>query len=262
MIIKELYHEIDGKKIKDESNYYHYTSIEKFHEIVNSFLKGKGLEGKCYPANTNTYGDDKLKKPKMPNEVCLVRSDRTPDNIKNLHISGNAGDIKFTFNEDKLVNKFGKIKPIQEFPVQDKIFLVNAIRNCKKNFVLETPLAHKILNDIEKNFHKISEEQMNNYIKKLNLFCKKENVQEIKKEFSNYHNHYKEKMESRVRIPAGNYLTLDMINKIYLPSYLKNDKEILADVIRLRNKGFNNFSYYNCKYPKDEQYEKYMGEND
>jgi len=56
MIIKEFYHEIDGKKVKDESNYYHYTSIEKFHQIVNSFLRGKGLEGKYYPANTNTYG--------------------------------------------------------------------------------------------------------------------------------------------------------------------------------------------------------------
>lgn len=257
-MINENYDKIDGKYIKNESNYYHYTNIENFHKLVNSFLRDKGLKGKHYPANTNTYGEPKPKGKVLPNEVCLVRSDRVPDNIKDVYMSGNIGDIKLSFKEDKIVNKFGKIKPIQEFPVQDKIFLVKAIKKCKKNFALETPLAHKILNDIEKNFHKISEEQMNKYVEKLNLFCKKENVQEIKREFLNYHNHYREKMESRIRVPKGEFVTLDLIKQILLPHYLKNNKEILADIQKLKNKGFNNIAFYNCRFPKEELNEEYF----
>lgn len=255
MIINELYHNIDGKYEKDESNYYHYTNIQFFHKIVSDFISGRGIKGDYYPANTSTYGSLSSKE---SSEVCLVRSDRVPDRYEHLNLSGNIGDIKFTFKENEIRNKFGKIKPIQEFPVQYKKWILKAVKECREKARANVPIVNNTLNEIEKHYHTISKEEMQKYAKRLKYFVDEDLI----KELVNMHDKYldlknREKMESRISLPKGKFITLDLINKIYLPSYLKDDKEILMDITRLRNKGFNNISFYKCKYPKDYEAKKY-----
>ena len=46
MTINENYDKIDGKYVKNESNYYHYTSTQAFHKIASSLINGQGLKGK------------------------------------------------------------------------------------------------------------------------------------------------------------------------------------------------------------------------
>ena len=41
-----------------------------------------------------------------------------------VELSGNVGDIKCTVKEDKVQSKFGKTRPIQEYPVQDKKWII------------------------------------------------------------------------------------------------------------------------------------------
>ena len=254
MIISELYHEIDGKKVKSESNYYHYTNIDTFHKIVSSLIKGEGLKGSYYPANTNTYGELTPKGKRLPNELCLVRSDRVPDHLKKLNLSGNSGDIKFTFKEDKVVNKFGKIKPIGEYPVQDKKWIKKSVVDCRNNLTINAPVAEKILKNFETKYHSMSKEDALKNSKKLELFLK--NPKKAKELYDNYLEYHDgrntEHMESRIRIPEGKYITLEFIDQIYIPDYLKDNKEILADITKLKMKGFNNISFYKCKYPKEE----------
>ena len=60
-----------------------------------------------------------------------------------------------------------------------------------------------------------------------------------------------EKMESRIRVPEGKFITLELIDKIMLPDYLKNNQEVLVDIQKLRSKGFNNISFYHCRSPND-----------
>ncbi len=249
MIINELYHNIDGKYVKDTSNLYHYTSIEAFHKIVKSFLSGKGLKGSQYAANLN----------KDSNEICLVRSDRTPDFV-NVDMSGNVGDIKFTFKEDALKNKFGKAKPIQEFQIQATMNIYKYLKNLDKYFYMKPPIVIKSIDKIKKDYFKMSLEEFENLKKKLSMYLNnngKKELEFIERELKIFHSK-KEKMESRVKLPEGKYITLDLINKIYLPSYLKNDKEIKEDINKLKEKGFNNIVYYNCKYPKDYDSKKYF----
>lgn len=257
--IKESYNRIDGKLVKDNSKYFHYTSIEAFHKIVNSFACGKGLEGKYYPANTNTYGETTPKNKILTNEICLVRSDRVPDNNK-VVMSGSVGDIKFTFKEEEIIRKFGKIKPIGEFPVEDKRWVKKLVETCRNDLSIKAPIAIKILDDIDKHYHSLKRDQMEKYIKKLAIFSK--NGEKYPKQLLDVYDEYQntrttEHMESRIRIPEGKYLTLDLINKIMIPTYLKDDKEIQNDIVRLRNRGFNNVVFYNCKYPKDPDKYKY-----
>jgi hypothetical protein len=58
-------------------------------------------------------------------------------------------------------------------------------------------------------------------------------------------------MESRVKVPQGKFITLDLIDKIMIPDYLKNNKEVLADIQKLKAKGFNDVIFYHCRWPKD-----------
>jgi len=271
-MINENYDRIDGKLVKNESNYYHYTSTQAFHNIVRSFVNGQGLSGKYYPANTNTYGKPSPTDRRLPNEVCLVRSDRVPDrkaavaiydsngNKKvvyndSVELSGNIGDIKFTFKEDKIVNKFGKIKPIQEYPVQDKKWIIKSVELAKSKLWNQAPIAIKSLDTIKNKFHTLSLEEVDKLLKKAEMFAKdkdKRYLREIKDSVEEYKDgRLGEKMESRIRVPEGKFITLDLIDKIMIPDYLKNNQEVLTDIQKLRSKGFNNISFYYCKTPKD-----------
>ena len=272
MTINENYDKIDGKYVKNESNYYHYTSTEAFHEIVRSLVNGQGLKGKYYPANTNTYGKPSPTEHRLPNEVCLVRSDRVPDrkvavikydsdgNKKVVHnnsveLSGNVGDIKFTFKEDKVQNKFGKIKPIQEYPVQDKKWIIKSVELAKSKLWSQAPIAIKSLDTIKDKFHTLSIEEIDKLLKKAEMFTKdkdKRYLREIKDNVEEYKDGRPgEKMESRIRVPEGKFITLEFIDKILIPDYLKNNQEVLTDIQKLRSKGFNNISFYYCRSPND-----------
>lgn len=272
MIINENYDKIDGKYVKNESNYYHYTSTEAFHNIVRDLVNGKGLKGNYYPANTSTYGKLSPTDRRLPNEVCLVRSDRVPDrkvavviyddngNKKvvyndSVELSGNVGDIKFTFKEDKVQNKFGKIKPIQEYPVQDKKWIIKSVELAKSNLWNPAPIAIESLDTIKNKFHTLSLEEVDKLLKKAEMFTKdkdKRYLQEIKDNVEEYKDgRLGEKMESRIRVPEGKFITLELIDKIMLPDYLKNNQEVLVDIQKLRSKGFNNISFYHCRNPND-----------
>lgn len=247
-MINENYDKIDGKYAKNEANYYHYTSTEAFHKIVNSLINGQGLKGSFYDARLDhTYGG------KVSNEVCLVRSDRVPDRMKNLALSGNIGDIKFTFKEDKLQNMFGKIRPIQEFPIQDRLFVEKDLNSIWEKMSMTPPVAQKTYDNLRKNYKKMSEEEFNNGLKKLAIFCSNKGfIALAKRDFKIFKDgKVSEHMESRVRVPEGKFITLDLIDKIMIPDYLKDDKSVLTDIQKLRSKEFNGIVFYHCKYPKD-----------
>ena len=224
MIINENYDKIDGKYVKNESNYYHYTSTEAFNNIVRDLVNGKGLKGNYYPANTSTYGKPSPADRRLPNEVCLVRSDRIPDrkvavaiyddngNKKvvyndSVELSGNVGDIKFTFKEDKVQNKFGKIRPIQEYPVQDKKWIIKSVELAKSNLWNPAPIAIKSCDTIKNQFHTLSLEEVDKLLKKAEMFTKdkdKRYLREIKDNVEEYKDGRPgEKMESRIRVPEG-----------------------------------------------------------
>ena len=327
-MINENFDKIDGKYVKNESNYYHYTNIENFHNLVNSFLKGEGFRGSDMPANlSHAYGGKKT------DEFCMVRSDRAPDNRLNskgdpTDLSNNSGDIRISFKEDKIQNKFGKPKPIQEYEIQDKVWFLNALEDMWKNCFITPPAAKNSYEYLKKNCIKISLEDGLKNINKLGLFCKKEAYikeaiscfktlkkkwqptkltdelidkvwettknknqetekiyKELKlnfrkmdsKEFEEYlgkldcdlrtswevknafniRGENSEKMESRIKVPQGKFITLDMIKQILIPTYLnlpeyKKEKEnVLQDIQKLKNKGFNNVSWYKCNYPQE-----------
>jgi hypothetical protein len=272
IMINENYDRIDGKLVKNESNYYHYTNTQAFHNIVRSFVNGQGLSGKYYPANTNTYGKLSPTDRRLPNEVCLVRSDRVPDRkvavIKydsdgnkkvvynnSVELSGNIGDIKFTFKEDKIVNKFGKIKPIQEYPVQDKKWIIKYTKLIKEKLWTPAPIAIKSLDTIAARYHQLSLEEIDKLLAKVERFVgekDKKLIGELKDSVEEYKDGRPgEKMESRIRVPEGKFITLDLIDKIMIPDYLKNNQEVLTDIQKLRSKGFNNISFYYCRSPND-----------
>lgn len=259
-VINELYHSIDGKYEKDESSFYHYTNVENFHGIVNSLVNGKGLSGSFFHANlSKTYGG------KVTNEFCFVRSDRTPDNHPTLKLSPEAGDIKFSFKEDRLKNKFGKARPIQEYPIQYRLFVLKSLDNVYKETVENgklgmPPVFKKKCEYIKKNLRKMSIQEFEEIANFLGKWCPdKRKIKDLIHDFKLLKNDTSnEHMEVRHRVPEGKFITLDLINKIYLPSYLKGNKEINADIIKLRGKGFNNIVFYNCKYPKDPDKDKYL----
>lgn len=247
-MINENYDKIDGKYVKNESNYYHYTSTESFHHIAASLAYGQGLKGSFYNARLDhTYGG------KPSNEICLVRSDRVPDRMEKLALSGNIGDIKFTFKEDKLQNKFGKIRPIQEFPIEDRLFVENGLKKVWNAISMRPPVAQKTYDNLKKNFKKMSVEEFENGLKKLSIFCSNKSlIDVVKRDFKTFKEGKEpEHMESRVKVPQGKFITLDLIDKIMIPDYLKDNKEVLADIQKLRTKGFSSVVFYHCKWPKD-----------
>ena len=165
MTLNEAYDLIDGKYVKAENNFYHYVSVDKFHNMVK---KGVIFSGN-YPANTYGYGKNK----KSGEELCLVRSDRRPDLVKNLNLSGSVGDIKIFFNEDNLKNDFGKSKNIDEYPIQGLQYMKNnLIPKLKKQIIIPAPKANSLLDDLNKNFYKWDKETTKQKIEMLNKFIK------------------------------------------------------------------------------------------
>lgn len=243
MTLEEAYDIVNGKYIKDEAEYKHYTSIENFHKIVSSGY----IKGSSYPANTYNYGkgheDDK-------NEICLVRSDRSPDFCGGFNLSGNVGDIKFTFKRDTIVPKFGKIKPIDEYPVQAKFFAQTICKYIKRE---ATFLNNKLLNTlkiIKTKGWKLTDEEKSKVLKVIDLCCSKETYKKVKEDLDYIKKQYnmREKMESRIR---ADKVDLKYVDKIMIPDYLKNNKSILNDIDMLKKKGINNIIFYKCKYPRE-----------
>ena len=114
----------------------------------------------------------------------------------------------------------------------------------------------KSLDKIAKHYHQLSMEEIDALLKKASLFATTrealKSIREVKDNVEEYKDgRTGEHMESRVRVPKGKFITLDLIDKIMLPDYLKDNKEVLSDVQKLRSKGFNNIVYYHCKWPKD-----------
>ena len=173
--------------------------------------------------------------------------------MENLVLSGNVGDVKFTFKEDKLQNIFGKIRPIQEFPIQDRLFVEKDLNDIWKKMSMTPPIAQKTYDNLRKNYKKMSEEEFNNGLKKLAIFCSNKGFIDLaKRDFKTFKDGREpEHMESRVRVPEGKFITLDLIDKIMIPDYLKDDKNVITDVQKLRARGFNGIVFYHCKYPKD-----------
>lgn len=392
----ENFDKIDGKYVKNDAKYYHYTNLKSFHKIVNDLIRDKikddkrkeeikqkiennekivrsGLKGRFYNVNTYNHNFNKANSSNRRNmkELCLVRSDMLPDRVPNKKLdvkeeiritklskekalkeinelkkklfdntlsvkekneitikiealnriallreftelkkklsdgtlsteeknriatlektllidlkknpdntlSDNAGDIKFTFDEDKLVSRFGKIKPIEEFNIQDKKDLEVSLNNCVKDLNKKkikdngaSDLVKDIITDIKENCHNIKLKDMERKLLYISDFMKHpELAGEVLKAYLNYRNiaytklntlydlvkpnlRTREHMESRVRIPADKVITHDLVKQILLPDYLKGNEKIDKKISKLKKKGFNNIDFYDCKYPRE-----------
>ena len=253
-MLLEGYDKINGKWQKNESKYFHYTNSENFKSIASDLLNGGGLKPSYYPANTYTMGKRKyLNQNFNKQELCLVRSDRAPDNSKTI-MSGNIGDIKFSFDEEKIVNKFGKIKPIAEFPVQDRRFAIESLELLKHRApVLEISTITKIQKELE---HKasITIEEYNKYSSMLNRMFRSIKPKELEHALKDLKTFTKTKstehMESRIKLDFNQRITKDYINKIYVPDYLNKNKEIV-NLVNALNKNKINTVWYSCRYPKE-----------
>lgn len=251
-----------GKLKKNEAKYYHYTSLQNFHDIVKCFKAGQGLRGKFYNANTYNYKCNTRNKDGSTNEFCLVRSDRVPDRSK-YRLSGNIGDIKFTFKEDEFVRRFGKIKPIEEFAILNRKAILEALDDFEKDLDLEKLNKvenKKDLDFIKKSFFNlrkyyygdVSFEELQKIFEKVSIYMKHpENVTKFFKQCRGQLKQKKEHLESRVRVPDGKFITIDLIKQILFPDYLMGKEEINSDISDLKDMGFNNIAFYKCKYPKD-----------
>ena len=253
MILNESYDKINNKFVKDDSDFKHYTNYENFSKIV----KYDSLKGWCYPANTFNYG----KGTTNGTELCLTRSDRSPDNDKSTDITQNIGDIKFTFKKDILERKFGKVKPIDEFPVQALFDINNLIEKIKKNAFVDkddpkdVERFNLLLKDLKNNCFKWDKPTVEKKLvyfeeylsRKLYNDLKKDLLQSIPKNWN-----AKEKMESRIRLKPNENLSLDYVDKIMIPDYLKDVESIKRDVKILKSRG-RNVVFYHCRFPKEKQ---------
>lgn len=255
--IEEGYDKINGKYVKDNDKYRHYTSLDAFYKIVSSgFLKGF-----YYPANTYTFGKKANETPNdKKKELCVVRSDRSPD-ASEVVLSGNIGDIKFILDEDKIRSRF-KIKPIQEFPVQQEKFVRQDIEDCK-NYTTSLgypPFVDNKLKSILKANGNMTDAELDAIRQKLKFYIKEPILGRI---ISSAKRWYKmthkgtegEKMEERIQVGNKQGVPLTMVKKVLIPDYLKG-LNLSQEIIKLRNYGCK-VEYYHCKNPKDEAFEKY-----
>lgn len=223
---------MDIKVKKDECEYYHYTTPEKFVKIV----RDGALKGSYYPGNTYTYGKDG----KKGDEICLVRSDRNPE-LNKMSVSFGANDnnaIKFTFKRDTIEKVFGKIKPINEYPVAAIKQMNNDLQRAKKKFANNQNIM-KLLNDAENNWKKWDWDTAKQKEKEL------EKLTDETFDFAYYGNDYQnsgEKMESRIRL-GNKTLPLKYVEHIYIPNALQYNPDVSESIEMLKRKGFNNFSF-------------------
>lgn len=253
MIINESYDKINNKIVKDDSDFKHYVNYEDFSKIV----KDDYLKGGYYLANTFNYG----KSATNGTELCLTRSDRSPDNDKNTDITYNIGDIKFTFKKDVLERKFGKVKPIDEYPVQALFNINNLIEKIKKSAFVDKDDPEDVerfnflLKDLKNNgvkWDKVTVEKklvgFEEYLsRKLYDDLRHDLLQSIPNNWN-----AKEKMESRIRLKPNENLSLDYVDKIMIPDYLKDVESIKRDVKTLKSRG-RNVVFYHCRFPKEKQ---------
>lgn len=86
-------------------------------------------------------------------------------------------------------NKFGKIRPIQEYPVQDKKWIIKSVELAKSNLWNPAPIAIKSLDTIKNKFHTLSLEEVDKLLKRAEMFTKdkdKRYLQEIKDNVEEY----------------------------------------------------------------------------
>lgn len=243
MTLQESYDRVNGKLVKDNSEFKHYTSVENFHKIVQSGY----LKGSEYPANTYNYG-----KGYKGGEICLVRSDMSPDNIPNTKLSAEIGDIKFTFKKDIIEPKFGKVKPIDEYPVQGKYYSNNIVKYVKQETTFQPPKLLNALNEIKNRAWLFSDEDTTRILKVINLCCSKSTYDKVKHDLDYIKSQWnsKEKMESRIR---ADKVDLKYVDKIMIPTYLQNNAKIKKDIEILKSKGITNIAFYECKYPREKE---------
>lgn len=223
---------MDIKVQKDNSEYYHYTTPDKFIKIV----RDGALKGGYYSGNTYTYG----KEGKKGNEICLVRSDRNPErNRMSISFGANDGNaIKFTFKRDTIEKVFGKIKPINEYPVEAEKNINKMIYGLKKEFEGNVNIEN-FAKDVEKNWKKWNEETARKVEKEVSK------ISNSFEDFTYYVNSYdkcKEKMESRIRL-GNKTLPLSLVEHIYIPNALQYNQDISAAIEMLDKKGFKNYSF-------------------
>lgn len=268
MTLEEGYNIVDGKYKKNNSDLKYYTNIETFHKIVKSGY----IEAQYYPANTYTYGKGTQPKEGFDKEVCFVRSDRTPDTQGGFELSHDIGDINFCFSKQTLENVFGKVKPIDEYPVQAIYFLkenliptlknninswwktyhyknvINKIDELKKYLTMSIDEKKKIIFELTKSNiidGKIYPPMLSRHgIDEIN--SKKYGIPYIESQYNN-----REKMESRVRTRDKN-LSIKYADKVLIPDYLKNDSKILLDVQKLKKQNIQ-VDFYECRFPREEK---------
>lgn len=243
-MIKENYDRIDGKIVKDNTDLKHYTNVFGFHKIV----KSEYLRGSYYTGNTYTYGKEGENGP----ELCLVRSDRTPDNLPNLKMSPGIGDIKFCFDSKKLAERF-KIKPINEYRVQVKHYIRETlIKRLKEKAIFTPPVFFKKLEDIELNCQKWDKQTALKKADGLKPFLPKSEYNLLVNDLTKYipSQDVNEKFESRVQAKK---ISLKFVDKILIPDYLKDFPLIQKDFEKLKKLNVP-FYFYQCKYPKDKVY--------
>ena len=257
MTLQESYDIVNGKLIKDESDFKHYTNYEYFDSIV----RDDALKGGYYIANTFNYG----KGITNGTEICLTRSDTSPDNSKTSDITANIGDIKFTFKKDIIEQKFGKVKPIDEFPVQALFNINSLINKIKKSAFVDRDDPEDVsrfgalLKDLQNNGMKWNKQTVEKKMVEFEDYLGKKMYDELKQELlDNSQNSIKrnwntrEKMESRIRLKNNETLSLKYVDKIMIPDYLKDVDNIKKDIEILKSRG-RNVIFYHCKYPKEKQ---------
>lgn len=270
MTLEEGYNIVNGVYKKNNSDLKYYTDIETFHKIVKSGY----IEAQYYPANTYTYGKGEPKKG-FDKEVCFVRSDRTPDTQGGFELSHDIGDINFCFSKQTLESAFGKVKPIDEYPVQAIHFLkenliptlknninswwktyryndvIKKIDDLKKYLTMSNEEKKKIISELTKNNSidgKIYPPMLNKFgIDEINN--KKYGIPYVESQYNN-----REKMESRVRTKDKN-LSIKYADRVLIPDYLKTDAKILLDVQKLKKQNIP-VDFYKCKFPREK--EKYI----
>lgn len=267
MTLQESYDIVNGKYKKDNSDFKYYTDVETFQKIVSTkYIKGRGFWG-----NTYTYGKKDLPKG-TDNEVCLVRSDRSPDTMPGFELSPDIGDIKFCFSKDKLEQKFGKVKPIDEYPTEAISYLRRiVIDNLKNKYISDWwkkyhyTEAIKKINEL-KNYYSLSDKRKKqlvddltlnytsvengNHIAVLSLNGSRYLKDELKKNLKNWNG--REKMESRVRLKDKEQLPINLANKVMIPDYLQNDPKIKLSVLELKKQNIP-VEIYKCKYPREKE---------
>ena len=156
--LAEGYNYLNNRWNKNEDTHFHYTNPEAFIKIINSgALKGQGYTVSA-PGNKEKF------------EVCVVRSDMSPDNYE-VQLSGNTGDIKFIMDMPKIKNNF-KVKTIAEIPIENGMYTILDLN--KLNNIISGSFYKELLSIIRKGT--MNPDDLRNKIKNYKGFVDKEDL--------------------------------------------------------------------------------------